>query len=261
MTYETIRVEVTADKVAVITMARPQSLNAMTPQLLDEVAAAVRAAPGEGARAIVLTGEGRAFSSGADLAAGADGGLPDDCGVHLENHFNPLVEAIAGSTVPLVAAVNGPAAGAGMSIALACDIVIAVRSAYFLPAFVNIGLVPDAGLTWHLPRMVGSGRAIEMMLLGEKVPAERALNWGMVSHLVEDEELMEQALRVAGQLARGPTATYALIRKLVRDAEHGSLTESLAAERVAQREAGRTADFRNAVMAFLAKQEPVFEGR
>ena len=144
--------------------------------MLDELRAAVESLADSGARCLLLAGEGRGFSSGADLASG--GGLPDDVGAALEAHFNPLIEAVFALPIPIVAAVNGPCAGAGCSLALAADIVIAARSAYFLQAFINIGLIPDAGATWLLPRLAGRARAMEMMMLGERIPAQKAADWG-----------------------------------------------------------------------------------
>ena len=259
MAYEQIRVELTPAMVGAITLNRPDRLNALTGQLLDETRDAVIRLPEQGARCILLTGEGRGFSSGADLAGG--GGLPEDAGLQLEEHFNPLIEALAAAPVPVVAAVNGPAAGAGCSVALTADIVIAARSAYFLQAFVNIGLVPDAGATWLLPRLVGRARAMEMMMLGERIPSEQAAEWGMIARVVEDEFLAEEAMRLAASLARGPTRALGLIRRLARDAEQLPLTDALAAERAAQRTAGETEDFKRAVFAFLQKRQPTFEGR
>jgi len=259
MAYEQIRVELSPASVGGITLDRPDSLNALTSQMLDELRDAVTRLPAEGARCLLITGAGRGFSSGADLASG--GGLPDDAGLALERHFNPLMEAFAAAPVPVVAAVNGPAAGAGASLALMADIVIAGASAYFLQAFVNIGLVPDAGATWLLPRLAGRARAMEMMMLGERIPAAKAAEWGMISRVVEDEFLAEESMLLATTLARGPTRALGLIRRLARDAEQLSLTDALAAERAAQREAGQTEDFRAAVMAFLQKRQPRFDGR
>lgn len=259
MSYATIRLEAGDNGVATLTLDRPDTLNALTPAMLDEIGAAVTAAPAAGARCLLITGAGRGFSSGADLAT--DGGLPDDLGLALEAHFNPMIEAMFACPIPIVAAVNGAAAGAGCSIALAADIVIAGRSAYFLQAFINIGLIPDSGATWLLPRLAGRARAMEMMMLGERIPAEKAVEWGMISRAVEDEALMAEAGALAERFARGPTAAFAELRKLTRNAEHLSITEALAAERVAQREAGRTDDFKGAVMAFLQKQKPSFQGR
>ena len=259
MTYEHIRVETSPAAVATITLARPDRLNALSGQTVDEMRAAVEEVSRSDARCLLITGEGRGFSSGADLAG--EGGLPNDAGAALEKHFNPLVEALFALPIPVVAAVNGPAAGAGCSLALAADIVIAARSAYFLQAFVNIGLIPDAGATWLLPRLAGRARAIEMMMLGERIPAERALEWGMISRVVDDEDLPSESVRLAAQLAQGPTVALGLIRKLARDSTHLPLAEALAAERTAQRTAGETEDFRSAVMAFLQKRQPRFEGR
>ncbi|CAA9493134.1 MAG: Enoyl-CoA hydratase [uncultured Sphingomonadaceae bacterium] len=243
---------------AIVTLARPGSLNALNPELVDALRETVLLLERHGARCLLLTGEGRGFSSGADLASG--GGLPEDVGATLEAHFNPLMEALSELPIPVVTAVNGVAAGAGCSLALAGDIIVAGRSAYFLQAFINIGLVPDAGANWLLPRFVGRARAMEMMMLGERVPAETALEWGMINRVVEDAVLMEEALGLARRLAAMPTKALGLIRRLARDTASHSLTTALAAERVAQREAGETEDFRAGVAAFLAKTKPVFSG-
>jgi 2-(1,2-epoxy-1,2-dihydrophenyl)acetyl-CoA isomerase len=259
MEFEHIRLETSPAAVATITIARPDRLNALSGQTVDELRAAVEETGGSGARCLLLTGEGRGFSSGADLAAG--GGLPDDVGASLEKHFNPLLEALFALPIPVVAAVNGPCAGAGCSLALAADIVVAARSAYFLQAFVNIGLIPDAGATWLLPRLAGRARAMQMMMLGERVPAEQALEWGLISRVVEDEAIESEAVALATRLAQGPTVALGLIRKLAREAGHVSLSEALASERAAQREAGRSDDFKAGVAGFLQKMPPRFEGR
>jgi 2-(1,2-epoxy-1,2-dihydrophenyl)acetyl-CoA isomerase len=259
MAYRHVRLELSPAAVATLTIARPETLNALSAKTVAELHEAVDEAVREGARCLLLTGEGRGFSSGADLASG--GGLPEDAGEALENGFNPLVESLFALSIPFVAAVNGPCAGAGCSLALAADIVIAARSAYFLQAFVNIGLVPDAGATWLLPRLAGRARAMEMMMLGERISSEQAHRWGMIARVVDDEELAEEAVALATRLAQGPTIALGLIRRLARDAQNLSLTEALAAERIAQREAGRTQDFANAVAAFLQKRQPRFEGR
>ncbi|HEX8480333.1 MAG TPA: enoyl-CoA hydratase-related protein [Allosphingosinicella sp.] len=259
MDYEHIRFELSPAAVATVTIARPDRLNALSGQTVDELWAAVDEAESAGARCLLLTGEGRGFSSGADLAA--SGGLPEDAGAALEEHFNPLVEAMFALPIPIVAAVNGPCAGAGCSLALAADIVVAARSAYFLQAFVNVGLVPDAGATWLLPRLAGRARAMEMMMLGERIPADKAMEWGLISRVVEDEHLASESVALATRLAQGPTVALGLIRKLAREAGHMPLGEALTAERVAQRQAGETQDFKGAVMAFLQKRQPRFEGK
>jgi 2-(1,2-epoxy-1,2-dihydrophenyl)acetyl-CoA isomerase len=259
MAYEHVRLEFSEAAVATLTIARPERLNALSGQTVDELREAVEETGRSGARCLLLTGEGRGFSSGADLVSA--GGLPEDAGLALEKHFNPLIEAMFALPMPVVAAVNGPAAGAGCSLALAADIVIAARSAYFLQAFVNIGLIPDAGATWLLPRLAGRARAMEMMMLGERIPAEQAHAWGMIGRVVEDEALAAEAERVATRLAQGPTVALGLIRGMARNAEHLPLSEALAAERAAQKTAGESADFKAAVFAFLQKQQPRFEGK
>lgn len=259
MVYQHVRLEISPATVATLTIARAETLNALSAQTLAELREALDEAVREGARCVLLTGDGRGFSSGADLATG--GGLPEDAGEALEKSFNPLIEALFALPIPVVAAVNGPAAGAGASLALAADIVIAARSAYFLQAFVNIGLIPDAGATWLLPRLAGRARAMEMMMLGERISAEQARDWGMIARVVEDEELAEEAVALATRLAQGPTVALGLIRRLAREAQNLPLTEALAAERIAQREAGQTRDFAGAVAAFLQKRQPRFEGR
>lgn len=259
MDFRHIKLEQSPARVATLTLNRPDSLNALNAALIEEMRAALASLPGSGARCLLLTGEGRAFSSGADLVAG--GGLPDDVGAALESHLNPLIEDVFDLPMPVVAAVRGPCAGAGCSLALAADIVIASRSAYFLQAFINIGLVPDAGATWLLPRLAGRARAMEMMMLGERVPAEQAAAWGMIGRMVEEEELESEANALAVRLAQGPTAAYSLLRKLARDAGQAPLSEALAAERRAQTIAGCTDDFKAGVMAFIQKRQPTFEGK
>lgn len=259
MEFRHIRLDLSPAAVATVTLERPDTLNALSFALLDELRAALPRALERGARCLLLTGEGRGFSSGADLSG--SGGLPDDAGAALEAYYNPLVEELFALPIPFVAAVNGPAAGAGASLALCADIVVAARSAYFLQAFVNIGLIPDAGATWLLPRLVGRARAMEMMMLGERISAEQALEWGLIARVVDDVDLESEAVALATRFAQGPTAAYGLIRRLARDSEHLALTEALAAERIAQREAGRTEDFMHGVTAFLQKRLPRFDGR
>ncbi|HST35740.1 MAG TPA: enoyl-CoA hydratase-related protein [Allosphingosinicella sp.] len=259
MNYSAIHLDLDAAGVATITLNRPDNLNALNFATLDEMRDAVGAIAGRGARCLLITGAGRGFSSGADL--GSSGGFPDDVGAALEAHFNPLIQAVFDLPMPVVAAVNGPCAGAGCSLALAADLVIAGQSAYFLQAFVNIGLIPDAGATWLLPRLAGRARALEMMMLGERISASQALAWGMIARVVEDEALLPEAKALATRLAQGPTAAYALIRRLARDSAHLGLADALTAERIAQRDAGRTEDFKQGVTAFLQKRPPSFDGR
>lgn len=258
-----------ADGVATLTINRPERLNSLNTDVIAEMIRAVDSIRDglSTARCLVITGAGRGFSSGADLVGGGAGGGdsggrgPVDAGKVLETHFNVLLERLFALPVPLVTAVNGPAAGAGCSYALAGDIIVAGKSAYFLQAFVNIGLVPDVGSTWLLPRMIGRARATRMMMLGERIPAQQAYEWGMVSEVVEDADLMTRTREIAQKLANGPTKSLTLIRHGIRDCMDKTLTEGLMVERRNQMAAGRSADFAEGVTAFLQKRPTQFTGK
>lgn len=255
MQYEHIDFTIT-DSIAKLTLNRPASLNAFNMQMASEVLHAVdRLGDAREARVLLMTGAGRAFSSGADLA----GDTTREAGSLLET-LNPLFERLFALPIPLITAVNGPAAGASCSLALAGDIVLAARSAYFLQAFVNIGLVPDMGSTWLLPRLAGRARAQAMMMLGERIPAETAERWGMIYRAVDDAQLAAEAQALATRFANGPTQAYAMIRQGIRRSLESSLSETLQMELENQRIAGRTADFAEGVAAFRAKRPAAFKG-
>ena len=253
--------------VATLTMADPGAMNAIGLDMAQDLRSALTQASNE-ARAVILTGEGRGFCSGANLSGGnvsgggpeaRDGDSPRDAGAALESTYNPLVTSLRDLPIPFVTAVNGAAAGVGCSLALMGDIIVAAESAYFLQAFRRIVLVPDGGSTYLLPRMIGRARAMEMMLLGEKVPAKTALEWGMVNRCVPDADLLATAKTLAAELGNGP-ASVTMIRKIGWASLDNDWTEQLHLERITQRDAGRTEDFVEGVNAFLQKRPANFKG-
>lgn len=258
MDYKTILYSV-EDDVATITLHRPDNLNGMTALMRAELLHALRAA-GKTARAAILTGAGRGFCSGQDLgqAKSAD---DIDLAAVLREEYAPILQAIEDSPIPLICAVNGPAAGAGANIALSCDIVIAARSAYFIEAFARIGLMPDAGGTWLLPRLVGLPRAMGMSLFAEPVQAAQAADWGLIWEVVEDDALSDRASELALRLAKGPTQAYAAIRKSLRTGLGADYRTQLEHEADQQGKLGQSRDFAEGVLAFLEKRRPDFEGR
>ena len=213
-------------------------------------------------RCVVLTGTGRAFCTGANLQGRNNQASPvRSAGATLETAFHPFLRRLRHLHCPLVTAVNGPAAGAGMSFALMGDLILAARSAYFLQAFRRIGLVPDCGSTWLLPRLVGKARAIELSLLGERLPAETALSWGLINRVYDDAVLMDEAVKLARDLANGPTIALSLIRKLYWDSPENSFEEQIDLERQCQQKAGAAEDFKEGLGAFLEKRPAKFTGR
>jgi 2-(1,2-epoxy-1,2-dihydrophenyl)acetyl-CoA isomerase len=260
MSYETIRVEAEGP-LTTITLNKPERLNAMSPQMADEIGQ-VFYDLGE-ARAVLITGEGKGFCSGADLSArGDESVLGSKGGSHeaLTKHYNPGITQIIRAEVPVICAVNGPAAGVGCSLALAADFTIAGRSAYFLQAFVNIGLVPDGGSTWLLARAIGRARATRMMMLGEKISGEQAEEWGLIYKCVDDADLMDEARALATKLANGPTLAYATMKRNIATALDGSLPQVLLAEAEGQRIAGASKDAMEGGMAFFQKRKAEFKG-
>ena len=261
-TFDTIKFDV-ADNVATITLNRPERLNSMPPAMADDVRAALDWMGVLGARALLITGEGRGFCSGADLAgdrtASAVGGGANSRKA-LRNHYNPMLLALANLDIPVVTAVNGPAAGVGCSFALSGDFTLAGTSAYFLQAFVNIGLVPDGGSSWLLPRLIGLPRAAQMMLLGEKIGAEQAADWGLIYKAVDDDALMDEARALATRLASGPTVALGTMRKILRGGLTQSFSETLDAEAMGQFIAGNSADAMEGILAFQQKRKAAFKG-
>jgi len=260
MSYETIRVECEGP-LTTITLNRPERLNAMPPQMADEIGQAFYDLGDS--RAVLITGEGKGFCSGADLSArGSDSALGGNGGSHeaLNNHYNPMISQIIRADVPVICAVNGPAAGVGCSLGLAADFTIVGKSAYFLQAFVNIGLVPDGGSTWLLARAIGRARATRMMMLGEKIGAEQAENWGLIYKCVDDDVLMNEARDLAEKLANGPTLAIAQMKRNLATALDGSVQQVFLAEAEAQRLAGASEDATEGGAAFLEKRKAQFKG-
>ncbi len=246
-----------------ITLNRPETLNAWTAEFGRELRQVVEGeAAGEGVRAVLVTGAGRGISSGADLKAGfepAEDGMPD-IRRELNEIYHPVIAGIRRLPKPVIAAVNGPAVGIGCSLALACDLVIAAESAFFSLAFVNIGLMPDGGSTAFVPPAVGKARAFQMALLGERVPAAQALEWGLVNWVHPDGRLLEEAEALAARMAAGPTRSYAAAKQALNRSIYGDLEAQLALEAELQHELGRSKDFLEGVGAFVEKREPAFSG-
>jgi 2-(1,2-epoxy-1,2-dihydrophenyl)acetyl-CoA isomerase len=261
MPYDTIIFSVDSG-IARLTLNRPDKLNSFNTHMHGEVQQALALLPSNGARVLVLTGAGRGFCAGQDLGdrGVAPGSQDVDLGESIDKYYKPLVLALHNLSMPVIAAVNGVAAGAGANIALACDLVIAARSASFVQAFSKLGLIPDSGGTWTLPRLVGNARALGLTLLGNKLSAEQAAAWGMIWQCVEDTELTATVDAVAQQFAVAPTRGLAATKAAIRGSWQRSLAEQLDIERDAQRELGRSADYAEGVAAFGEKRHPHFTG-
>jgi len=262
MSYETIIWE-EAGAVGRLTLNRPETLNAWTADFGRELKAVVDGeAAQDSIRAVIVTGAGRGFSSGADLKAGfdlADDGKPD-IKKELDELYHPVIAGVRRLPKPVVAAVNGPAVGIGCSLALACDLVMAAESAYFGLAFVNIGLMPDGGSTAFVPPAVGKARAFQMALLGERVEAQQALEWGLVNWVRPDDVMIDDANELVERLAAGPTASYASSKRALNRFIYGDLDGQLDLEAELQHALGRSADFLEGATAFVEKRDPSFTG-
>lgn len=262
MPADTILIDDT-DGVRTITLNRPEKLNAFTAGMATALAAALAEARAPSVRAVLLTGAGKAFSAGQDLAeiATPDGQPSVAVGDIVDRLWNPLVKAVRTLDKPIVCAVNGVAAGASANIALGCDIVLAARSAKFIQPFSKLGLIPDGGGTYFLPRLIGRGRATALAMLGEPVSAEQAEAWGMIWKAVDDAALMPEARALAVRLAAGPTFAFGLVKRAMRASSVNDLDTQLDLERELQRIAGESPDYREGLAAFLGKRTPRFTGR
>jgi 2-(1,2-epoxy-1,2-dihydrophenyl)acetyl-CoA isomerase len=268
MQFERARVEINGH-VGTLIMDHPEVLNAVSPEMLAGLTAALNHIedPKLGLRALIFTGTGRGFCAGANLGGGPSnmsagaGTHARDAGAALETMYHPFLRRLRHLNMPIVTAVNGAAAGVGMSFALMGDMILASRNAYFLQAFRRIGLVPDGGSTWLLPRLVGLARAKELSLMGEKLRAERALEWGLINRVYDEDKLMDEAMKLAKELSEGPTVALSQIRQLYWESTDNTYEEQLNAERWAQRTAGRADDFVEGVSAFLGKRKAEFKGK
>ena len=259
MAYETIDFKLEAG-VARLTLNRPDRLNSFTVQMHEEVADALGRL--DEARVLVLTGAGRGFCAGQDLNDRAVApGEAVDLGESVEKRYNPLIRRLTGLPMPVIARVNGVAAGAGANIALACDLVVAAKSAKFIQSFAAIGLIPDSGGTWVLPRLVGQARALGLALTGEPLPAEQAESWGLIWKAVDDEQLDTEVDALAARFAAGPTRGLARIKQMIRESWGQSLDSELDRQRDAMRELGYSDDYREGVAAFMEKRKPSFTGK
>jgi 2-(1,2-epoxy-1,2-dihydrophenyl)acetyl-CoA isomerase len=251
--------------VAILKLDHQEVMNAVSIDMLGGLAEALDAIEDkrDEVRCLIITGAGRAFCTGANLQGrnNVKPGGRRNAGAALETAFHPFLRRLRNLHCPIVTAVNGPAAGAGMSFALMGDMILCARSSYFLQAFRRIGLVPDCGSTWLLPRLIGRARSVELSLMGEKLPAEKALEWGLVNRVYDDGALMDEAMKLAHELANGPTIALSLIRKLYWDSPENSFEEQLNLEFESQRIAGAAEDFKEGVTAFLEKRPAKFKGK
>lgn len=262
MSFNCIKFDIN-EGAATLTLNRPKALNSFTAEMHAEIRQVMQQVIDDpDIRCLVITGAGRGFCAGQDLgdrAMNTDGGVPD-VGASVEKNYNPLIRNIMNLPKPVICAVNGVAAGAGASIALACDIVLAARSASFIQIFCKIGLIPDSGGTWNLPRSVGLARAKGLALLGDRLPADTAEEWGLIWKCVDDEDLQQEAQKMAAYFATQPTPALGRIKKLLHQSTTNALPEQLDLEKVAMQELGQSDNYKEGVTAFLEKRPPVFKG-
>ena len=258
MTYENVLLEY-RDRVALLTLNAPDVLNALSNDMVSDLHHAIVEVINSDARCLLMTGSGRAFSAGANLQQRGEVNGPNAPGSALETHYHPVMTKLRNMEIPMVTAINGPAVGVGMSFAVMSDYAIAARSAYFLQAFANIGLVPDGGATWILPRIIGWRRAMELSMMAERLPAETALEWGLINRVVDGEELMQEAMQVSNKLANGPYS-LGLIRQAYWESYNNSYAEQFQLEVNLQDKASSTRDNAEGVRAFLEKRDAKFSG-
>jgi 2-(1,2-epoxy-1,2-dihydrophenyl)acetyl-CoA isomerase len=251
------------DGVARITLNRPDKLNSFSADMHEALRPAIAHSSEDGARALILTGAGRAFCTGQDLAERVrpPGAPPPDLGQSIETHYKPLVLALRALPFPVIAAVNGAAAGAGANLAFACDIVLATRQAVFIQAFSKIGLGPDCGGSYFLPRLAGTARAMGLVLTADKLTAEQAESWGLIWKCVDADKLMPEAEALAARFVEGPPLSYAAIKRALYASPHNTLEQQLDLERDIQRELGHSEDYREGVASFMGKRAPQFKGK
>ncbi len=261
MSYQTIEFAI-ADGVATLILNRPKSLNSFNAEMFDELRAVMQDIEGNVAvRSLLLTGNGRGFCAGQDLNDKSVEPGVADLGDWVEHNYNPLIHTLRNLPIPVVCAVNGVAVGAGANLAFACDLVYAARSASFIEPFCNLGLVPDSGGTWHLPKLLGHARALGIALLGDRISAEQAEQWGLIWKCVDDDQLLQETRRVAAHLATQPTLGLAMSKRAINASYTNTLDQQLELERDCMRRGGRSEDYLEGVTAFAAKRKPVFKGR
>ena len=263
--YKTIKFEINQKNVAILTLNDPERLNALSLEMVSEIHDVIKKINSEKnlARCLIITGEGRGFCAGANLIDTSEevDFSKIDLGKALNSHYHPMLIDLKNLDIPFMTVVNGPAAGAGCSLAIAGDIILASKNAYFYQAFKFIGLVPDAGSTYILPRKIGMARSLELSMLGEKLSSEKALSWGLINFVYENNNLMDEAFKLAEEIANGPTVAYKLMRKLYWDSLSNDFESQLSNESSSQKIAGRTEDCFNGIKAFLQKKKPDFQGK